>query len=104
MPGPITSDMVRTQLGLASGADAATLDPVVAAVNSQLIAWKGDAALWAENIVHGAVMLAARVHRRRNSPAGVDSFSELGPVYVQRNDPDVAQLLEIGQFERPKVG
>lgn len=59
---------------------------------------------WPPNIKLGAKMLAARLYRRRNSPAGVESLGELGPVYVSRNDPDLAQLLRIGRYERPKVG
>lgn len=59
---------------------------------------------WPPNIRLGAKMLAARLYRRRNSPAGVESLGELGPVYVSRNDPDLAQLLCIGRYERPKVG
>lgn len=61
------------------------------------IAWPADIAL-------GAKMLAARLYRRRNSPGGVESLGELGPVYVSRNDPDLAQLLRLGRFARPQVG
>ncbi len=103
MPGPINSDAVRTWLGLGAGVDAGTLDPAVAAVNAQLTAWKGDPAAWPEHIVTGAVMLAARVYRRRNSVAGVETFGDM-TAYVMRNDPEVGQLLEIGAFERPHVG
>ncbi len=49
-------------------------------------------------------MLIARFDRRRNSPAGVDTVTEMGPVYVSRRDPDVAQLLELGTWHRPVVG
>lgn len=103
MPGPIIADQVRTWLGIDGTAEADTLEPVVAAVNSQLTAWKGDPAAWPEHIVHGAVQLAARVHRRRGSAGGVDQFGEL-VAYQMRNDPETAQLLEIGPFEPPKVG
>lgn len=56
---------------------------------------------WPPRIALGATMLAARLARRRNSPDGIASFSDLGAVYVQRNDPDVAQLLQIGRFTKP---
>lgn len=59
---------------------------------------------WPPNIKLGGKMLAGRLYRRRNSPAGVESLGELGPVYVSRNDPDLAQLLRIGRYERPRVG
>jgi hypothetical protein len=50
-------------------------------------------------------MLAGRLYRRRNSPAGVEAFSDLGgAVYVQRNDPDIALLLRTGAYARPMVG
>lgn len=58
----------------------------------------------AANMKLGTIMLAARVYRRRNSPAGVEALGELGPVYVSRNDPDLAQLLKIGRYQVPRVG
>ena len=46
-----------------------------------------------------------RLYRRRNSPAGVESFSDIGgAVYVQRNDPDIAMMLGIGTYARPVIG
>lgn len=59
---------------------------------------------WPADRREGAVMLAARLHRRRNSPAGVESFNELGPVYVSRRDPDVAMLLGLAEWATPRVG
>lgn len=65
----------------------------------------GGVTSWAADVVYGANLLAGRLYRRRNSPAGVESFSDLGgAVYVQRNDPDVAQMLGIGTYARPVVG
>lgn len=53
----------------------------------------------------GATMLAARLYRRRNSPAGITAFgTDGGAVYVQRQDPDVALLLGLGAYARPRVG
>lgn len=49
----------------------------------------------------GATMLAARLHRRRNSPAGIESFTADGAAYVTRYDPDAALLL---QFDAPGIG
>lgn len=48
-------------------------------------------------------MLIARVDRRRMSPSGVETISEMGPVYVSRRDPEVAQLLELGEWKKPVV-
>lgn len=82
------------------------LEPVVAAINALVPTWidpPGDDGFPA-NVTMGATMLAARVYRRRNSPAGVEAMGELGPVYVQRNDPDVAMLLGLGNFRPLRVG
>jgi hypothetical protein len=51
----------------------------------------------------GATMLAGRLYRRRNSAEGVATFTTDGAVYVQRNDPDIALLLELGPYARPVV-
>jgi hypothetical protein len=34
----------------------------------------------------------------------VEVFTDQGAIYVQRNDPDVAQLLRLGTFAGPVVG
>jgi hypothetical protein len=54
--------------------------------------------------VLGAKLLGARLYRRRNSPEGVATFAAEGAVYVQRNDPDIAMTLGIGQYAPPVVG
>lgn len=59
---------------------------------------------WAEDHTLGAMMLAGRLWRRRNSPEGVAAFTAEGAAYVQRNDPDVAMLLQIGAYAVPVVG
>lgn len=58
---------------------------------------------WPADIALGATMLGARLHRRRNTPDGVQAFGDQGAVYVQRNDPDVAMLLQLGDHARPGV-
>lgn len=105
---PATDSAVKAYLRLDGSdvSDDAALTAVVDAVNGLMVEWKGQPAApgWPVQHVQGAVMLAARVYRRRNSPSGVESFGELGPLYVQRNDPDIAQLLGMGAYTRPKVG
>lgn len=54
------------------------------------------------DVVQGAVMLAGRITRRRNSPAGVENFGDLGATYVARYDPDIEALLGLGRH-RPLV-
>lgn len=88
-------------------ADQVQLEPVAVAVESLIGRWftpPADSDPWPAYIRQGAIMLAGRVYRRRNSPAGVEAMSELGPTYVQRNDPDVAMLLGLGNAARPQVG
>ena len=97
---------VREFLGLAPAADP-ELTPVVEAVVALVESYHDapdEGADWPANLRQGSTMLAARIHRRRHSPAGVESLGELGPVYVSRNDPDLAQLLKIGRYAPPRVG
>jgi hypothetical protein len=49
-------------------------------------------------------MLAARLFRRRNSPAGVEAMGPDGATYVMRNDPDIGQLLRLGSWQLPGLG
>ena len=57
-------------------------------------------------IATGAVLLAARLVRRRNSPGGIESFSGANDqvAYVRRTDPDVALLLGLDGYRRLVVG
>lgn len=61
----------------------------------------GSADPWAEDTTLGAVMLTARLHRRRNSAAGIEAMTELGATYVARYDNDIARLLCIDSFQKP---
>jgi hypothetical protein len=83
----------------------------VAAVNALVRGWLRPVATgvdgaeeWNPTHVFGATMLAARLYRRRDSPAGVLPFGEEGAAYVSRNDPDVALLLQMGSYAPPRVG
>lgn len=113
--GPATTDAVAAMLRLP--ADDPDLPGVVSAVNAFVArlpfatnppadpdADPPEPPTWPDDVTQGANMLAARLYRRRNSPAGVESVSELGAVYVQRNDPDVAMMLGIGGYAHPIVG
>ena len=48
-------------------------------------------------------MLAARLYRRRNTPAGIESMPD-GAVYLPQRDGDVDPLLKIGRYAPPRVG
>jgi hypothetical protein len=54
-------------------------------------------------VYQGAVMLAARLVRRRNSPAGIETFSDT-VAYVSRWDPDIQRALRQGAYAWPAVG
>lgn len=55
-------------------------------------------------IALGANQLAARLYRRKDSAEGVSAIGSASPVFVMRDDPDVAQLLQVGIYEKPSVG
>lgn len=103
--GPATPGRVATWLQLAEP----TQDVVdtTAAVNAVVRRWKrppAEGQPWDQDVVQGAVMLAGRHYRRRNSPGGVEVFGADGAAYVSRTDPDVAMLLQIGPYAEPVVG
>ncbi len=52
----------------------------------------------------GAVMYAAKVCRRRNSPAGVETFGDAGIVFTPKFDAEVDRALHTGGFLHPAVG
>ena len=54
-------------------------------------------------VYQAAVMLAARLVRRRNSPGGIESFGE-SVTYVSRYDPDIGRALHSGTWASPGVG
>ncbi|AEX49316.1 hypothetical protein CDBH8_1798 [Corynebacterium diphtheriae BH8] len=96
----ITAHDVEAYLGTRDPSP--TLPDTVAAAVDLVEAWKGTPQeKWPPRWRRGCIMLAARMDRRRNSPAGVDTMGEIGVVYVSRKDPDIAQLLEIGDYGVP---
>jgi hypothetical protein len=101
---PVTYAEVRQYLKLKDGLDVELVQEAVDAVNDLLLTWKKDTLVFPARFIRGGVMLAARLYRRRNSPGGVEDMGNLGAVYIQRNDPDIAMLLEIGTYKRPQVG
>lgn len=92
-------DALRDTFKVAAAAGGVALDVTADATT---VVYATEA--WPPDIALGAAMLGGRLLRRKNSPEGVASFSDLGPVYVQRNDPDVAMLLQLGDWAAPAVG
>lgn len=102
----ITSDQVAAWLRLGDGQDRDLLDAVTAAVNAWVAAlphWSTVTDPWPPDLTQGAVMLAARLYRRRNTPAGIESMPD-GAVYLPQRDGDVDPLLKIGRYAPPRVG
>ena len=50
-----------------------------------------------------AVMMAARLYRRRNSPGGLVQMGDILST-VPRWDPEIERALRIGAWQRPQVG
>lgn len=111
----LTAQAVAARAG-ADDDDPVVVD-VVAAVNALVndangTRWVADesegaddgATVWAADTYLGALMYAARLVRRANSPAGIEAFFDTGVAYVQRNDPDVAVLLRLGSYAVPMTG
>ena len=103
-PEPVTTAAaVADWLGM-TGTPDPRLTPIVAAVNDYVRSIQGDGTL-SESVTLGAVMLAALIHRRRNSPGGVEQFgSELDSAFVARYDPTISQLLGLGGHRDLVVG
>lgn len=99
------ADKALAWLGGGSAADIDNAPTIAAAVVAFVDDLPGvDAGAWDDREMLGAVILTARLIRRRNSPAGVEIFGDQGAVYVRRNDPDVAQMLRLDRWARPKIG
>lgn len=114
--GPVTLAQVKAELGYPAGADPVR-DPKIQLRVDATNAWvrclpvASDALTfgtpppaWPSYVTTGAIMLATRLWRRKDSPSGVETFTDQGAIYVSRNDPDVAQLLRLGTFAGPGVG
>lgn len=106
--GPATRDTVKEHLGITDARDDSTIDRKVAAVNSLVRSWPVslsavDAAEWPEVVVEGATLLASRWFRRKGSPAGVEGVGADQVVYIQKTDPDVATMLELGSWQGPSA-
>jgi hypothetical protein len=104
VPAWLRVEDVKTQLQLdaADVADDALVTACSAAVEPQVERARSDqfggtppTFLPDWEVYQAAVMLAARLVRRRNSPAGVETFGE-SVLYASRYDPDIARALRQG--------
>lgn len=95
----VDAGTVRTWLGLPAQADTEAVDLACAAATafvSRLPHVTPSAPAWDPDTALGAVMLAARIYRRRNTPSGVETFTDVSTAYVARSDPDISRLLRLG--------
>src|SRR6187431_2853637 len=106
----LTPEDVKAWLRLpaADTADDDLIAQCVAAVNvwvaaGPYVAALPDPVVWPDDVTLGATMLAARLFRRRNTPAGIEALGD-GAVYVPRRDSDVDSMLHIGAWAPPRVG
>jgi hypothetical protein len=51
-----------------------------------------------------AVMLAARLYQRRNSPGGIEGFGDMGAIYITRWDNEIDRALRVGNWRRAVLG
>ena len=108
----ITAKDVADYLDLKQGAtDPHVLNPVEAtnALVSRLpdinkVLDEQGVEVWAADTKLGAIMLAARLYTRRNSPNGIEALNEGGATYVSRYDSDIARMLNIDQHAYPRIG
>lgn len=109
---PTTVTLVKAWVKLDDDTDDAVVQSVVEAVNALVISLPvaGSSntdpapADWPPTIKFGAMLLASRLWRRRNTPGGVEATGDFGIAYVRRNDPDIAQMLQLGEYAPPRVG
>lgn len=88
---------------------AATLTSVVEAVNTYVANLPCTQHLeaseaWPADVKLGAVMLAARLAKRRNSPNGIEAITDVNVTYTARYDGDIARLLRLDGNRIPAVG
>lgn len=112
----LPAEDVKRHLGVSAGASAEELASVETArkaaatyVEKQrpdLLTLVGDVETYVPtpDVFEGALLVAARLHARKGSPAGLASFGEFGPAAVLRFDSDVERLLSIGRYAPPRIG
>lgn len=106
--GPATLEGAKA-VGAISAAHDTALTRIVDAVNGSVrkfpVCQKSIGAdEFPADVVEGANMLAVRLWRRKDTPGGVEVYGDFGIAYVRKLDPDVAMLLELGDWSKPAVG
>lgn len=105
----ITSDDVAAWSGITviGNQEQTVLPLIVDAVNHYVESLphidRDDYGMWAATTRLGAIMLAARLYRRKNSPGGIESVGD-SMSYIARYDSDISRLLNTDTFRKPVVG
>lgn len=112
MATSVTEAQVVEYLGLdpLTGSDATVMTEAVAAVNVLVpgtvprVRALTAGTDWPDDVILGAIMQAARLFTRRRSPTGIATYTETGPAYTPRWDPDIERLMQFGKWEKPGFG
>lgn len=104
----ISVDDVKLWLRISDTTDDELISECVEATNvwvarRPVVVELDDPAAWPADVSLGAIMLAARLYRRRNTPSGIETYADAA-VYVPRRDGDVDALLSLGYYAVPRVG
>lgn len=103
---PVTSTQVQTWMEAEEATDPA-MDQVVEGVVAYVPTIPGLASYWvgetpvftpSDDVILGAVMLAARWYSRRGSTLGTTGYPEFGSGLIMRHDPDIGRMLRLGSF------
>lgn len=113
----LTAEAIASWLGMKTPeatANSDHLEAVVAAVTDTIDALPdaprlpadedGSRGAWAPRTVQAAIMLGARLYRRRNSASGIEAIVDGGASYVARWDSDISRMLRIDGHTRPVIG
>ena len=102
---------VRTQLGYAPGdvSDTELIQRAIDAAEPEVTRCRPDS--WSASTTpattpaayQGGVMLAAKIVRRRNGPAGVESFTS-SVIASASGDPELDRFLRTGGYRHPATG
>lgn len=64
---------------------------------------KDEFGAWQPNTTYGALLLANKLYRRKNTPDGLVSLGD-STVYVSRYDADISRALNLGDHLKPVIG
>lgn len=84
---------------------AAAVEPFVQQCRPDQMVGVGAAAEYTpdKEVYSAAVMMAARLYRRRNSPGGLVQMGDILSS-VPRWDPEIERALRIGLWQQPRIG